>query len=442
MVKFILKTVLFLLAVCTISVAKGQRWQIFDRMPYPVAGAEVVVYEDKIFFFGGYEEENGPPIDKIQVYNPKECVQQRWSLAGRMQIPRSNFVARLHDHTVYMVGGTTGYGRENVSSMETWNFKGGGKSLPEDIVLNRTGSTGEIWNDYFIIIGGYNNTRPDNSMGYLVAYNLDRGESLQFLGHFGLEPYNQASVLVGDDIYVFGGVRAGISNRIYKIELNQLDWENSPPVLSAIPRIYPELPMPLSAMEAVQTDPDTVFLIGGYNEDHRALRSTSKFVIKSKNSGYEHMKAPSLNFARRESMAAKLDTVVYVFGGVGEHGQVLGSVEALIDTVIVDSCGNTDVVKFAIDDLSYILKQNYPNPFNASTTIEFELRGREKVRLDIYSSHGRFIKNLVFEELPAGRFRYVWDGTLFNGQPVPSGVYMYKLSTNTETETRKMLLVK
>ncbi|RQW08331.1 hypothetical protein EH222_05810 [candidate division KSB1 bacterium] len=438
---YFLRLILFLSVLPCAVLAKGQRWQIFDRMRHPVAGAQVVVHEEKIYIFGGYEELNGPPTDLIQVYDPSACLEERWRVVGAMQIPRANFVARLYHDAVYIVGGTTGYKRETVPSMEIWNFDKAGNSLPEDWVLNRIGSTGEIWRDYFIIIGGYNNSRPEHNYGYLAAYHLGADLSIgQIPGFSGLEPYNQASVLLGDVIYIFGGVRSGISNRIYRIDLGVLDWEHDPPIAGGIPRLYPDLPFPRSAMAAIATEPDTVWLIGGYNEDQSALASTSKFIIMPH--GYGHIEGPPLNQVRKELMAAQVDTVIYVFGGTGEHDQVVESVEALIDTVIFDPCENSAVQKSEAVDFVYKLRRNYPNPFNASTTIEIELMKKSLIRLDIYSSRGRLIKTLVHDELSPGHYRYIWDGTSDQGLDVTSGVYLCKLMTETEAHSCKMLLVK
>ncbi|MBN1560370.1 T9SS type A sorting domain-containing protein [candidate division KSB1 bacterium] len=438
---YFLKISLFLSILPCIAYAKGQRWQIYDTMPYPVAGAQVVVHEDKIYIFGGYEELNGPPTDMIQVYDPSACLEERWRVGGAMQIARANFVARIYKDTVYIVGGTTGYKKENVPSMEVWRFDNTGKSLPDDWALNRIGSTGEIWRDYFIIIGGYTNSRPEYNFGYLAAYHLGSDVSIgQIPGFSGLEPYNQASALLGDVIFIFGGVRSGISNRIYRIDLEVLDWQHDPPIAGGIPRLHPDLPFPRSAMATIVTEPDTVWLIGGYNEDQRALASTSKFVITKH--GYGHKEGPPLNEARKELMAAQIDTVMYVFGGTGEHDQVVESVEALIDTVIFDPCENSAVKKNDDAEFAYTLRRNYPNPFNASTTIEIELTATSQIRLEICSSLGRLIKTLVQDELSPGHYRYIWDGTSDQGMHVTSGVYLCKLITATEEHSCKMLLVK
>lgn len=68
------------------------------------------------------------------------------------------------------------------------------------------------------------------------------------------------------------------------------------------------------------------------------------------------------------------------------------------------------------------LHQNYPNPFNPETTIEFELPRNYYVTLDVYSSDGRHIANLVNSELPQGTHSVIFDGS-----ELATGTYIYRL---------------
>ena len=444
MFKFLI-TYMSILLLCSVVFAKGNRWQIFDKMPMPVAGAEVVTFDDKVYIFGGYQQINGAPVSTIQEYNPSACLEKRWRVVGEMKIPRSNFVARLFNDTVYILGGTTGHKRENVASMETWSLATmSGTLLHEDPVLNRTGATAEIWNDFLIVIGGYNNSRPEYHLGFFAAFNLSLDQNVgQLPIPTNQDAYNLASIQVNDVIYLFGGVRFGVSDRIYKIDMNELDWVQRPPIFTGklVERIYPDLPIPRSAMRAIQTDADTVYLVGGYNEGSAALETVSKFVIG--NYGYEHISGPPLQEARKELVTAQLDTVLYAFGGLNEHDEVLETVEALIDTFVVDSCETSvaDRRELTLPSTMH-LRQNYPNPFNSATTIEFEIGLSAHIQLDIYSLEGRHIASLIDDKLAAGMHRHTWHGKTNNGEMAPSGVYIYRLSSEQEIRTRKMLLVK
>ncbi len=88
------------------------------------------------------------------------------------------------------------------------------------------------------------------------------------------------------------------------------------------------------------------------------------------------------------------------------------------------------------------LHQNYPNPFNPVTNVDFGLRISEWVTLEVYGLLGRKIKTLVNERKAAGRYIVQWDGTDDAGQPVSSGVYLYRLQAGDFHQTRKMLLLR
>ncbi|MCD4829006.1 MAG: T9SS type A sorting domain-containing protein [Candidatus Cloacimonetes bacterium] len=88
------------------------------------------------------------------------------------------------------------------------------------------------------------------------------------------------------------------------------------------------------------------------------------------------------------------------------------------------------------------LEQNWPNPFNPETTIAFSIERPGDVRLDIYNIRGQKVKTLVREQLIAGRHAFTWQGRNDNDKPVGSGVYLYRLTSGEQTQTRRMILLK
>ncbi len=92
---------------------------------------------------------------------------------------------------------------------------------------------------------------------------------------------------------------------------------------------------------------------------------------------------------------------------------------------------------------TYGLHQNYPNPFNPSTSISFALEVDSNVELIIYNVKGEVIRSIFNNHVYANDITsVVWDGNDADGKQVSSGVYFYKLITNTKEYQRKMLLVK
>jgi len=92
--------------------------------------------------------------------------------------------------------------------------------------------------------------------------------------------------------------------------------------------------------------------------------------------------------------------------------------------------------------LGYTLSQNYPNPFNPSTEIVFTIPTATHTRMTVINPLGQTVTTLLDDIRSAGTHRVVWDGRDHNGDRVASGVYLYRLTTDTFTQTRKMLLLK
>ncbi|MDF1544721.1 MAG: T9SS type A sorting domain-containing protein, partial [bacterium] len=90
----------------------------------------------------------------------------------------------------------------------------------------------------------------------------------------------------------------------------------------------------------------------------------------------------------------------------------------------------------------FYLAQNYPNPFNPITVIAFGLPEQSHVRLAIYNVLGQRIRTLIDEPRAAGSYEATWDGTGDGGMHISTGIYFYKLETDTYAETRKMVLMK
>ncbi len=91
---------------------------------------------------------------------------------------------------------------------------------------------------------------------------------------------------------------------------------------------------------------------------------------------------------------------------------------------------------------NFILGQNYPNPFNPTTKLSYELSYNAHVKLTIHNMLGKEINNLVDANQSSGYKSVQWDATNNQGQPVSSGVYLYKLQVDDFVDTKKMLLLK
>ncbi len=91
--------------------------------------------------------------------------------------------------------------------------------------------------------------------------------------------------------------------------------------------------------------------------------------------------------------------------------------------------------------LQFALRQNQPNPFGATTTINFELPQRSKVKIEVFDLFGRRVKTLTNQEWPAGYQHIDWDRTADNGSFVHAGVFMYRITAGSFRTQRKMVLL-
>jgi hypothetical protein len=86
----------------------------------------------------------------------------------------------------------------------------------------------------------------------------------------------------------------------------------------------------------------------------------------------------------------------------------------------------------------FSLHQNYPNPFNPQTTIAYSLSRTSAITLRVYDPTGREVATLARNERKAaGKHEVSFDATR-----LPSGIYFYRLQTESFVETKKMLLIR
>jgi hypothetical protein len=86
---------------------------------------------------------------------------------------------------------------------------------------------------------------------------------------------------------------------------------------------------------------------------------------------------------------------------------------------------------------TFELKQNYPNPFNPVTTISFSLPQSAHTELVIYNMAGQRVSLPVSGVMNAGTHHVSFDASNLS-----SGVYLYRLTSGTHSQTRKFMLIK
>ncbi|MCX6640705.1 MAG: T9SS type A sorting domain-containing protein [bacterium] len=86
---------------------------------------------------------------------------------------------------------------------------------------------------------------------------------------------------------------------------------------------------------------------------------------------------------------------------------------------------------------AFSLGQNYPNPFNPTTTISFAIPQAERVLLNVYDLQGRLVSTLVNGLRDAGAHQVTFDAS-----KLASGIYLYKITAGSYSDSQKMVLLK
>ena len=88
------------------------------------------------------------------------------------------------------------------------------------------------------------------------------------------------------------------------------------------------------------------------------------------------------------------------------------------------------------DEGSLVLGDNYPNPFDNFTTLPVTIPNAMDVEIQIFDLLGRYIQTVVSEQLDSGYYEIRFDT-----HDLSAGMYFYRLVTNDEVITQKMVKV-
>ncbi|MBK5285704.1 MAG: T9SS type A sorting domain-containing protein, partial [Bacteroidia bacterium] len=81
----------------------------------------------------------------------------------------------------------------------------------------------------------------------------------------------------------------------------------------------------------------------------------------------------------------------------------------------------------------------YPNPFNSQTSIEFTTdKANENLKVEVFNATGQKVATL-FNAPTAENVTYKVE---FDGANYPDGVYIYRISTDSEAYFDKLILIK
>ena len=107
------------------------------------------------------------------------------------------------------------------------------------------------------------------------------------------------------------------------------------------------------------------------------------------------------------------------------------------DEISLNIITSVNKKELLIEDKTLKLYQNFPNPFNPSTQISFYLPQNDYVQLRVYNLLGESVAEIYKGELNAG-----YHKILFEPVGLASGIYIYTITTDSFSDSKKLTLKK
>ncbi|PID27950.1 MAG: hypothetical protein CSB55_07145 [Candidatus Cloacimonadota bacterium] len=208
------------------------------------------------------------------------------------------------------------------------------------------------------------------------------------------------------------------------------------------------LPVQLSSFTAVQTSNNFAEIkwtaqtetdIKGYS----VYRGVSDNIAESIKLNHEiipaHNSPFSVNYTYEDKTVNVGETYLFWLESTENNG-VVKTFGPLTLTLKEEDVNEADIPKF-----SY-LNNSYPNPFriseerNGKVVIKFGVKENDEADVMIYNMKGQRVRE--FNDYKPGNHSIQWDMKNMQGKNVKSGVYFYRLKTNTVEKTRKLLIIK
>ncbi len=183
----------------------------------------------------------------------------------------------------------------------------------------------------------------------------------------------------------------------------------------------------LDTRNAPSNYPDNSALYYSFSVDHGVTWSANKKISGVFN--------PHLGYPNQNKMGDYFDMVSDENGAHLAWANTLNGEEDVCYTHITPS------VVLGLNEQQQATRtfnlRNYPNPFNSQTTLQYYLPQTKQVRLNLYDSYGRLVKNLVNNKQEKGSKKVT-----VSVSDLQAGIYYARLQVENKVETSKLVVIK
>jgi flagellar hook assembly protein FlgD len=209
--------------------------------------------------------------------------------------------------------------------------------------------------------------------------------------------------------------------------------------LSLKPKMGPSNTKPvISSLRAVKGDGMSwTFTVTASDQDTNDGITSYDWYGTSYNSGKASPDSSSLSNTFSKTYTAAVLCTVRVEATDKYKARDYSEVIIKTDSGIVSTIVYTESETKHPSDAGKTLLSVCPNPFNPETQISVSLSSRSNILLKVFLSDGTLVSTLANKRFEAGKHSFTW-----NGSGYPTGIYILKLSTNSRSETCKLILTK
>ncbi len=411
-----LKITLSLLLILATGSMAGV-WVSAPPLSIPRAGAASVVWQNKIYVFGG-KSLNNRILKTVEVYDPASGQWDTTSVAP-METGMYNLAAIIFQNKIYIIGGRD----DDDVSNDVYVYDPVQNSWDEvqELRKEREGHSAAIVNGHIYVFGGQDEDH------YIVDkvewYDKTKNKWMEDMNAM-VQPRVAAMALsINDMLYMFGGYYFGLTNTFMKAKHKNkgLEWSSGP-----------SLPEPRAYGVAIQKQ-DSIFLVGG---EISSGITASVEVYDLTTSTY--FPAPRLQVARSGLTGVCLNDTLYAIGGYDENNEPLNTVEMYVPNYTA-----IDPVKKHLPQ-SRILVNGYPNPFNGQIALEISIPRVDFYEITLYNALGMKIRTIYNGILNNGLHRFYWQGKNESGNDISSGIYILRVQATdgTTAATYKVIYAK
>jgi len=126
--------------------------------------------------------------------------------------------------------------------------------------------------------------------------------------------------------------------------------------------------------------------------------------------------------------------------------RIVGIVDYAFNLYGLNPRNSADLITTDIEDQTVVvlpdaqLIGNFPNPFAGETVVAYNLKSVQPVQIDVYNLKGQKVRNLVSGTKSAQLHNVTFDGKDDFGKILPSGIYMYKMTAGSISQSRKLVI--